>query len=476
MDHHLVLFEVSFLFQDGYGSLNGILDLFHGLHVKRIDVVYQGQFVHQLPVVGEGEDPGLGAVAGDVEGCGARIGEGDDGFGVGLFGHLAGIVADRFGQERGGELHGRMLLDIVKAVSFGPADDAVHVGHHPHGVFAYGGLAAEHEAVAAVEHGVGHIGSLGARGAEVLDHALHHLRGDDHRLGLLDAFLDDLLLDDRHLAERDLHAQVAAGDHDAFGEVDDLVEVLQRLRLFDLGDDPWLVAAAVFFDEIVQVEHIFRFADKREGDPVDLLLQDETGIFQVFLRQTGQGDGCMRQVDTLVGGEGAAVDHAGDHRIRTVGLGHLQLDLAVVDEHSIALFHIPGKLFVAHIHPFLVALTLGVGDLYQLSVTEHYGALFDPADAQLGPLQVGEDTHGDAHLFPQLFDDPYLFGLLFMGAVGEIETENIDPFAHHFFHGVGIVAGRPQRGDDLGLFQQVFVHDGRKFRDDGWRGKDNTTG
>ena len=34
-----------------------------------------------------------------------------------------------------------------------------------------------------------------------------------------------------------LHAEVAAGDHDRVEGVDDLVEVLDGLRLLDLGDD-----------------------------------------------------------------------------------------------------------------------------------------------------------------------------------------------------------------------------------------------
>ena len=45
------------------------------------------------------------------------------------------------------------------------------------------------------------------------------------------------LLHQRHLLERQLHAEVAAGHHDAVERVDDLVEVVDRLRLLDLGDD-----------------------------------------------------------------------------------------------------------------------------------------------------------------------------------------------------------------------------------------------
>ena len=51
------------------------------------------------------------------------------------------------------------------------------------------------------------------------------------------ALLDGALLHERHVLERHLDAEVAAGDHDAVEGLDDLVEVVDRLRLLDLGDD-----------------------------------------------------------------------------------------------------------------------------------------------------------------------------------------------------------------------------------------------
>ena len=52
-------------------------------------------------------------------------------------------------------------------------------------------------------------------GRRVLDHRLEDLGRDDDRLGLAAGHLDGALLDDRHLLERQLDAEVTAGDHDA---------------------------------------------------------------------------------------------------------------------------------------------------------------------------------------------------------------------------------------------------------------------
>ena len=71
-------------------------------------------------------------------------------------------------------------------------------------------------------------------GLEIIDS--QHLGGDDDRLGVEAGPLDDLLLQERHVLERALHRQVAARHHEAVEGGDDLVEVLDRLRLLDLGD------------------------------------------------------------------------------------------------------------------------------------------------------------------------------------------------------------------------------------------------
>ena len=48
---------------------------------------------------------------------------------------------------------------------------------------------------------------------------------------------DDLLLRDRHFLERQLDAEVAARDHHRVGRAQDLLDVLERRVLLDLGDD-----------------------------------------------------------------------------------------------------------------------------------------------------------------------------------------------------------------------------------------------
>src|SRR3546814_2189881 len=95
----------------------------------------------------------------------------------------------------------------------------------------------------AVEHGVGHVGDLGAGGRGCGDQRLEHLGGGDHRLAEGHAAADDLLLDVRYVLERQAHPEVAAGDHHAVGQVEDVLETVDRGSGLDLGDDHRAVGA-----------------------------------------------------------------------------------------------------------------------------------------------------------------------------------------------------------------------------------------
>ncbi len=86
-------------------------------------------------------------------------------------------------------------------------------------------LAGEHAGVGPVEDGVGHVGRFGPRGKPRVLHAVEHLRGDDHRLAVPMAGVDDLLLHDGHPGDVDLHTQVAPGDHHPVGRLDDSLDL-----------------------------------------------------------------------------------------------------------------------------------------------------------------------------------------------------------------------------------------------------------
>ena len=110
------------------------------------------------------------------------------------------------------------------------------------GVLAHGRLSRQHHRVAAVEHGVGHVGDLGARRHRAVDHRLHHLRRGDRHAVEAARHVQDLLLQPGELRVADLDAEVAARDHHRVAGLDDLLEARDRFAALDLGDDAGVAA------------------------------------------------------------------------------------------------------------------------------------------------------------------------------------------------------------------------------------------
>lgn len=99
----------------------------------------------------------------------------------------------------------------------------------PPAVGAYRRLGGEH-------HGVGPVRGWRWRrptplpgGAGVRDHRLEHLGGGDHRLAMPVGALDQSLLHERYLLERQLDAEVTARHHQGVGHLDDLIEVPEHV-------------------------------------------------------------------------------------------------------------------------------------------------------------------------------------------------------------------------------------------------------
>ena len=177
---------------------------------------------------------------------------------------------------------------IVIFGSFHFEDDLSHGLHDECGMLAGGCLGAEHDGIGAFEDGVGDVGDFAAVWFHPVDHAFHHLRGDDNGFGAVDTFADDLALGHRDLFDGQFYAQVAAGDHDGVGLVDDIPQVFHRGGHFDFGDHFCL--AFLIGQAFLEVDDIFCLADKGQGDPVEFLLDDEFQVDDVLFRHGRKGD------------------------------------------------------------------------------------------------------------------------------------------------------------------------------------------
>ena len=102
----------------------------------------------------------------------------------------------------------RLLKEAIPGnrAIFGPFGNPRQGLHRFDRVFAAGGLGAQHDGIAAVQHGIGHIAGFGTSGGGRVHHALQHLGGGNHRHAHLQTATNNLLLVKGHVFGCRFHA------------------------------------------------------------------------------------------------------------------------------------------------------------------------------------------------------------------------------------------------------------------------------
>ena len=146
-----------------------------------------------------------------------------------------------------------------------------------------------------------------------------------------------MLLNGRYLLRRNFHAQIAARHHDAVGHLKNVLQMLDGLRLLQLGDNPRL--AAQRRNPIAYQANILSRAHKRNRDRIHAVGQRELQILGVLFGQRRNTYRNARQVDALVLAQHAAVDDLA-HDVLVVHFVHTQFNQTVGEQNARALLHI----------------------------------------------------------------------------------------------------------------------------------------
>ena len=364
----------------------------------------------------------------------------------------------RTGQLRGDLVVHRNHVHVdhrleMRLVALDLAGDAGHRLHRLHGEIAHGGLVAQHHGVHTLVNGAGHVAHLGARRTRGLDHRIEHLRGDDHGTLGADTLLDDTPLRvGNHLGGK-LHAQVAAGDHDAVGSLDDLVDVVQSLLVLDFRDD--LDVAAVGVENILHGPDVARRAHERMRDEIDVVLHGPFDEAAVLFGHRRQVDRHARHVDALARTHGASHDELAV-QLRIVLAHDADFQLAVGDQHPrpdgnvahdrrhVHVDHLAGRevraVRTAHGHPVpraeIDAVAVFVGDR---------------RDTDFGSFGIYHNRNGRVHPVHRLDDmrGPVL------GDVRRIDAHHVHTRVEKLFYELFGAAEIRHRSDNLGFFHAI---------------------
>ena len=308
------------------------------------------------------------------------------------------------------------------AVVLGGNDDAGHRLHRRDRVLTHGGLTRKHDSVRTIQHGVGHVGGLRAGRAGVFDHGVQHLGRHDHRLGVLAGDLNGALLHQRDVLQRDLNAQVTAGDHDRVEGQDDRLERVDGLWLLQLGDDRH--AAADLVHDLVNELDVRRGAHEGQRDEVHAHLQGEAEVLAVLLAERRHRDVHPWQGHALVIGDRAALDDLADHVVILDSLAD-QRDLAVVDKQAVARLRVPGQALVGGGDAVVGALDVLHGDANGLAGRPVGLVLGEAAEADLRALQVGQDADRLPGFRRGVADPLVILLMISVFSVGKVQARDI---------------------------------------------------
>ena len=245
---------------------------------------------------------------------------------------------------------------------------------------------------------------------------------------------DDPFLQDRHGREVHFDAQVSARHHHRVGDIDDRLEVVDRLAFLDLGHDVRRVVIRVSSDQFAELPDIVAVADETQADEVDMAVECPGQVLAVLLCHARGAQGHARQVDALAASHRSRANHPTDHPVVFLGR-HRQFHDAIGQQDSVAGSDVVDQVLVG-----AGQLLRGIGNL--ASHEDHRGPLLaqqlaagDLAQSDLGSCQITENPDRTLELFLDLTDGGQDTIQPFVSAVCEVESEHVDPGQHQVTQG-----------------------------------------
>ena len=229
--------------------------------------------------------------------------------------------------------------------------------------------------------------------------------------------------------------------------MDDLVDIIDALLIFDLGDDLDVTLAAV--EDLLYLIYILAGADKRVSDEVHIVIHGEEDRVPIPLGNGGEVDADVGDVDALMRAYCPVVEY------RTVECGlvlsdHPETEQSIVEEHGSALRYIVDKAGIIDIDHLIRTWCCGIClDAYQLirSQLDRF-AIGCCRSTHLRSLRVHHDGHAVAD-GADVMDHPLK---ALMGHVCRVHPDDIDPGVEDLLEKLLIAMEVRDRSHDLSRF------------------------
>lgn len=225
------------------------------------------------------------------------------------------------------------------------------------------------------------------------------------------------------------HAEVAARNHDAIHDGDDVVDVIDCGLRLDFGYD-FDVLAAVLEQEVLEHAHIVRARHERRGDVVHILFDAEEDVLFVLLAEIGHIEVHAHHIDALVVGQRAA-DEDLEHDRGVLDLFDFHFGESVVDEQDVAGLNHLVEVGAGDARLRGVAVDGGVDQPESVARCDLDAVADELAEADFGTSGIEHqcDRHGE--FLAYLLDEGDALCVLLVGGVTHVETRHIHARIHH---------------------------------------------
>mmetsp|Transcript_15710 Transcript_15710/g.32480 ORF Transcript_15710/g.32480 Transcript_15710/m.32480 type:complete len:436 (-) Transcript_15710:247-1554(-) len=229
----------------------------------------------------------------------------------------------------------------VVGISLDTIDDSLLHRDRFFGVQSCCGFGAQHNGISTIINSSCNIGGFGSSGRWALNHRFQHLCGDDNRLSLLSAFINDRLLQDWNILRRAFYSKITSCHHDSVAQFDQFLQIVsvEARGFFDLGHNRWLgfPRRDLAVDNFPNFQNVFWLLDKRQSDPIDTNLQHVIQIAAILGCKWTDFENGIGSVDSLaVGNFSGNIDVA--HQVIVSLFNDRELDLSVIDHERVTNF------------------------------------------------------------------------------------------------------------------------------------------
>ena len=183
------------------------------------------------------DDLGMRFVFGNHPCCKAGSSHGQDGICINFLSDLHGSVANCVCRVQA--LTNALLLEDSNVVQgfFSTFCNFRHGFHSFQGEVTRSSFTGEHDYIRTVKDGVGNIACFRTGCTVAVHHAFQHLGSSNDRLACFIATGDNILLHQGYNLGRNLHTQIATGNHYAIRYINDFVNMVYARFVFNLRDN-----------------------------------------------------------------------------------------------------------------------------------------------------------------------------------------------------------------------------------------------